>query len=185
MSSVRSSAVSGEWELRAAAGRAVLSGGSPTQLSAELRSSLTEWAQVAQAIAPQDGHAGRLVVDRGRRLALRVADTTQVPVRYVDPVHGEEELIAPTLEPEPVPWATGLPIALAAAIVMVVALVALSEGLATVGIGVAVVGNLVIAGGLAPSLWLLKGVRTWRWIGFGVVAGILAAWVGMLAALPA
>lgn len=182
--------VSGEWELGAASGRLVLSrGGStePPEIPTELRASLTEWARVAGASAARDGTAGRLVADRGRRLALRVADTTRIPVRYIDPVHGRHEVIppTPTPTPEPTPWATGLIISLTAAIVMVFALATLSEGLATVGVGLAVVGNVVIAIGLAPSLWLLKDLPTWRWIGYGAIAGIVAAWIGMIAALPA
>ena len=42
------------------------------------------------------------------------------------------------------------------------------------------IANVVIAVGLAPSVWLARHAPGWRWVAFGVVGGIGVAWVALL-----
>lgn len=75
------------------------------------------------------------------------------------------------------PWATGLPIAAFFAV-----LAALVDVAFVRAIGVAVGGwwvpaNIAVCAGLAPGLWLLRDVPFWRWPVYGVIAGLVAAWI--------
>jgi len=84
---------------------------------------------------------------------------------------------------EPVPWATGLALAAFSALVVAVAVWVLSAGLA--GSPVLAVGvNLLVAGGLAPAMWLSRGLPVLRWIALGSAVGVLAGWVCALTMLP-
>ena len=84
---------------------------------------------------------------------------------------------------EPVPWASGLGLAGFSALVVGVAVWVLSAGLA--GTPVLAVGvNLLVAGGLAPAMWLSRGLPVLRWIALGSAIGVLAGWVCALAMLP-
>jgi hypothetical protein len=179
--------------LHARAGRAVLVGygDSPPDpgelpLPTGLDSALHEWAQVAEAVR-RAGHCdqepGVLVSQRGRLLAARVASSTGVPVGYADPMAGGMEILSPCQDPEPTPWATGLPVSAGAAVIVGVALLALSEGLASAGAWLVGLANLVVAGGLAPSIWLARATPIWRWVAYGAAAGILLTWVALLLSL--
>ncbi|GGL88681.1 DUF2537 domain-containing protein [Nakamurella endophytica] len=80
---------------------------------------------------------------------------------------------------EPVPWAHGLTLAFFAALLVACALVVLSTGLAgTPWVDLAV--NLVVAAGLAPAVWLSRGLPVLRWVAAGVVLGIVLGWVAAL-----
>nr|WP_127784623.1 DUF2537 domain-containing protein [Rhodococcus sp. X156] len=81
--------------------------------------------------------------------------------------------------PEPNPWGTGLTVAAFVAVVVAVALGAMSAGLATVHPLLVVAANLVVVGGLLPSLWLFRTVPVWRWGVLGVLVGAGVAWVGL------
>jgi len=84
---------------------------------------------------------------------------------------------------EPVPWASGLGLAAFSALVVGVAVWVLSAGLAdspVLAIGV----NLLVAGGLAPAMWLSRGLPVLRWIALGSAVGVLAGWVCALTMLP-
>lgn len=37
--------------------------------------------------------------------------------------------------------------------------------------------NVLVAGGLAPALWLSRQLPVLRWIAAGAVAGVLSAWL--------
>ncbi|HWE90238.1 MAG TPA: DUF2537 domain-containing protein [Pseudonocardiaceae bacterium] len=37
--------------------------------------------------------------------------------------------------------------------------------------------------GLAPSVWLTRNVRVWRWVAYGIVAGLAVGWIGLLLTL--
>ncbi|MGH3781572.1 MAG: DUF2537 domain-containing protein [Pseudonocardiaceae bacterium] len=81
---------------------------------------------------------------------------------------------------EPTPWATGLTVSAAAAAIVAVALLSLSQGLASNGAGVVVLANLLVAAGLTPSLWLARATPIWRWVAYGAAAGIVATWIALL-----
>lgn len=174
-------------ELHARSGRAVLVGyGDPPPdprelgLPTGLGSALHEWAQVAEAVRRAgncDLEPGALVSQRGRLLAARLAGSTGVPVSYADPMAGGTELVTPAQAPEPTPWATGLPVSAVTAVVVAVALLALSDGLDWVGFWLVALANLVIAVGLAPSIWLARATPVWRWVAYGAAAGIVLTWL--------
>jgi hypothetical protein len=37
--------------------------------------------------------------------------------------------------------------------------------------------NVLLCGGLSPSVWLLRNMPTWRWVSYGIVLGFLCAWL--------
>ncbi len=73
---------------------------------------------------------------------------------------------------------TGIVGALVATILMLVTL-----GMADINIVLAVVINLGIAAGFAPSVWFGRSIPTWRWVVFGIGAGVVAAWLGLVLSL--
>lgn len=182
-------------------------------LDAELARALHEWAAVAAAIVnadSADGAAGGLISRRGRQLAGRLAAAMGAPVSYLDPLTGEiSEIGEPDdwpphraarsagahsapLDAEPradrrlagrTPWATGLTVAAFAALVALFAVMALSSALGAASDWLAAAANVIIALGLAPSIWLGRKVPVWRWVAYGVVAGICLAWLALLATL--
>jgi Protein of unknown function (DUF2537) len=84
---------------------------------------------------------------------------------------------------EPTPWATGLTVSAAAAVIVGIALLSLSQALEPNGRGVVVLANLLVAAGLAPSLWLTRNTPVWRWIAHGTAAGITLTWLALLFSL--
>jgi uncharacterized membrane protein len=66
------------------------------------------------------------------------------------------------------------------AAVVLAAVVTLTSGLSEVHPLLAVFGNLAVGAGLAPSVWLSRRTPIWRWVGYGVIAGILIAWLALL-----
>jgi len=185
-------------ELRAERGRAVLIDAperfhTPTALAG----ALDEWAKVADAVC-RDGHsdpeAAALVSARGRQLAARLAAAAGTPVGYTDPVHGVlEQVTVPAPVPprrsdsvhtrhgrvEPTPWATGLTVSGFFAAVTTVAVFILVSGLGQVAWWLGLLGLLLVTGGLGPSLWLARHTPLWRWLSYGVAAGIAMAWVAL------
>lgn len=85
---------------------------------------------------------------------------------------------------EPTPWATGLALAVFSALLVGVAGWVLSAGLSDRPI-VAVLVNLLVAGGLLPAMWLSRDLPVLRWIAGGALAGILCGWTAALLMLPA
>jgi hypothetical protein len=86
---------------------------------------------------------------------------------------------------EPTPWATGLTVSAVAAAIVGVALLSLSQALASNGEGAVVLANGLVAAGLTPSLWLGRTTPVWRWVAYGTAAGIVATWVALLLSLLA
>ncbi|MGH3864807.1 MAG: DUF2537 domain-containing protein [Pseudonocardiaceae bacterium] len=84
---------------------------------------------------------------------------------------------------EPTPWATGLTVSVAAAAIIVIALLRLSQGLAPNGTGFVVVANLLVAAGMAPSIWLARATPIWRWVAYGTAMGIVLTWIALLLSL--
>jgi hypothetical protein len=177
-------------------------------LAAGLADALHEWAKVADAVAraesAPDGVASALVARRGRQLAGRLATAMGEPVEYVDPLTDEVIVVevpeaaatadsAPTgwrdqllrLRPdqvtdEPTPWATGLTVTGFTAAVVCIAMVALSLGLGETSQLLALFANVMVVAGLAPSVWLTRNVLIWRWVAYGVVLGLVTAWIALL-----
>ncbi len=85
--------------------------------------------------------------------------------------------------PEPTPWATGLVLTAFSALVVAVAVWVLCAGLADRPI-VAVLVNVLVAGGLAPAIWLSRNLPVLRWIAAGALVGIAAGWISALLMLP-
>lgn len=179
-------------ELRAQAGSAMLTSygdhlPDPAwfRLSEELRAALDEWALVAETVAldgdRQQGHPSpaELVSRRGRQLAARLAVATGHPVGYVDPLTGGVELIGR----EPTPWATGLTVSAVSAAMVLVALVAFARGLAEIGAWVPAATLSLVTVSLAPSIWLARLTPVWRWLGYGIAAGVVLSWVVLLLSL--
>lgn len=173
-------------------------------LGADLAEALHEWAKVADAVVrtetPADGVASALVTRRGRQLAGRIAAAMNAPVHYTDPVSGELISVdapeAPAKaaktaqvqtvvrdEPEPTPWGTGLTVSIITAAIVTVTVVSLSLGLSETSRWLALVANVLVVGGLAPSVWLGRRVPVWRWVAYGVVTGVLVAWLALILTL--
>jgi hypothetical protein len=172
-------------ELRADQGRAVLVGAPESlDLPPALAGALHEWAEVATAVSQEAADADTVerVSARGRQLASRLAATVGTDVGYADPVRGVVERVPPPRRTpsEPVPWATGITVSAFVAAVVLAAVVTLSAGLAEVHPLLALFGNLAVAAGLAPSVWLARRTPVWRWVGYGVAAGVAVAWVALL-----
>lgn len=80
---------------------------------------------------------------------------------------------------EPVPWATGLPLAAFAAVLAGVAIWVLSAGLADRPV-LAVVLNVLVAGGLVPAMWLSRNLPVLRWFAAGAAVGVAGGWIAAL-----
>lgn len=182
-------------ELHARAGRPVLvdngdvSDPGLLELPEDLVASLHEWARVAHTVHEDGGREVRVLASsRGRQLAARIAGHAGVVVGYADPVEGGIELIRPAQAPadepaEPTPWATGLTISAVAAIIAVVMLVTLAGALAETSRWLSALAAVLVAAGLGPSIWLLRNVPVWRWVAYGVAAGIGCGWLVLLLSL--
>jgi hypothetical protein len=174
-------------------------------LGADLAEALHEWARVADAVhrnGQGDGSAAaRLISRRGQQLAGRIAAVMGRPVSYADPLTGEvTEVDVPVADPppaeapagrrqrgprhqaaeEPTPWATGLTVTAITGVLMMVVVVTLSLALGAANRWLPLIANVVIAVGLAPSVWLARHAPVWRWVAYGVVGGIVVAWVALL-----
>jgi hypothetical protein len=151
--------------------------------------------------------AARLISRRGQQLATRLAGVMGRPVSYADPLTGEvTEVSVPEPLPadeeqqagwmsshgrhraadiapvptEPPPWATGLTISFVTAVLMMIVVITLSLALGAANRWLPLIANVVIAIGLAPSVWLARRALVWRWVAFGIVAGIVIAWIALL-----
>ncbi|QCQ89906.1 DUF2537 domain-containing protein [Rhodococcus sp. SGAir0479] len=82
-----------------------------------------------------------------------------------------------TAPPEPTPWATGLLVGAFAAVFTLVAVVAFGSALAAIHPLLAVGFNLVVVGGAAPTVWRWRRVPVWRWVVYGVGAGVISGWL--------
>ncbi len=81
---------------------------------------------------------------------------------------------------EPTPWATGLTVSAAAAVIVGIGLLSLSRGLVSNGGGFVVLANLLVAAGLSPSIWLGRATPIWRWVAYGTAAGMVLTWIAVL-----
>lgn len=175
-------------------------------LGAGLADALHEWAKVAEAVLradpPSDGAAGTLVTRRGKQLAGRLAADMGSPVKYADPVSGElyeidipvpvpveddlvisEPAVGQPASVEPTPWGTGLTVSVFTAAVVMLMVVTLSLGLGETSRWLALVANVLVVGGIAPSVWLARKALVWRWVAYGVVTGVVLAWLALILTL--
>ncbi|GAA1869395.1 DUF2537 domain-containing protein [Pseudonocardia ailaonensis] len=157
----------------------------PAELSADLR----EWGAVAARVgADAIPEQQDIVSRRGRQLAGRLSDVLGRPVEYRDPLTGGVDLVhgrttepIPLLQaPEPIPWGTGLTVSAFFAVVAAIGDVTLSRAFGEAFGMLWIPANVLVVGGLSPSLWLIRRLPFWRWIGYGVAAGLAAAWVILL-----
>ena len=168
------------------------------ELPADLVVALREWGEVAsRPDIARGADQQEIVRKRGRQLAGRCADALGRPVDFHDPVTGRVEIVSgglathrttipiqrATPRPEPVPWATGLPIAAFFGVLAAAVVVVLSTAVDSAFGLLWLPANVLIGAGLAPSLWLLRRVPLWRWMALGVAAGVVVAWVCLLASL--
>jgi hypothetical protein len=164
-------------------------------IPAELSTSLDEWAHVVAAMqradAPEDATAAVLVSRRGRQLADRLSAILVTTVRYHDPLTGETLLVDATTnnaakpepekpEREPTPWLTGVTVSVLVAVVTLAAVLTLAVTLNETSAFLAIGANLVVTAGLAPSVWLARRVLIWRWVAFGVAAGLALGWIALI-----
>ena len=77
------------------------------------------------------------------------------------------------------PWAPGVSVAVFIALLIGTAVFVLCDGLADRPV-VDVAVNLIVAGGLAPAVWLSRGLPVLRWFAAGAVVGVVGAWLGAL-----
>lgn len=160
-------------------------------LGTDLTDALHEWAKVAAAVSRAEPGvaAGAVVSRRGLQLAGRVATSLGVAVRYVDPLSGDESVVEPLRlaktpsrpapPAEPPPWLTGLTLSGASLVVTVLTVVTLAATLAETYSLLALASNVVVTGGLLPSLWLIKRQLIWRWVAYGVAVGLGLAWLAL------
>ena len=80
---------------------------------------------------------------------------------------------------ESTPWAAGVALAAFAALLVGIAVVVLSTGLAANPI-VAVLINLLVAAGLVPAIWLSRDLPVLRWIGLGAAVGVVVGWISAI-----
>jgi hypothetical protein len=163
-------------------------------LPSDLQEAVREWSVLAvlagRSAAPDER---ALVRRRGLQLAARVADVLGRPVEFTDPGTGEIESVrvgAPGPAPRlavrpagPTPWATGLTVSGFFAVFAAVGDIALSRAFADAFGLLWIPANLLVAAGLAPSLYLLRAVPFWRWPALGTAAGLAVAWVALLLGL--
>jgi hypothetical protein len=160
-------------------------------LPAELQHAVREWSALAVMTSRVGGPRDRdLLRRRGLQLAGRVADVLGRPVEFTDPSTGATESVrvgapgrTPRLAvrpPGPTPWGTGLVVAAYFAVLVTVADVALSTAFADAFGLLWIPANLLVALGLAPSLYLLRRTPLWRWPAIGTTVGLLAAWAALL-----
>lgn len=67
---------------------------------------------------------------------------------------------------------------------MVAAISAATDLLLTLSLQVAygwlwIPANVLLGGGLTPSVLLLRKMPTWRWVSYGIVIGFGCAWFGL------
>ncbi|MGI8416648.1 MAG: DUF2537 domain-containing protein [Nakamurella sp.] len=80
-------------------------------------------------------------------------------------------------------WAPGITLAVFMALLVAVALLVLTTGLSNVP-ALAIGVNVVIAAGMAPALWLSRGLPVLRFLAAGAAVGMVAGWICILVALP-
>ncbi len=82
--------------------------------------------------------------------------------------------------PDRLPWGPGLTVAGLSAALTTLAVVAFGLALAQVHPLLAIVVNLVAVGGGAPTLVRWRTIAVIRWVVYGLAAGVMLGWLGLL-----
>ncbi|MEO6880621.1 MAG: DUF2537 domain-containing protein [Mycobacteriaceae bacterium] len=140
-----------------------------------LSPALADWEAVSRTVGAGQGEARAIVVRRAVQLARELAAQRGEAVRVVDGAQVRR------VEPEePTPWVTGCVLAAFVAALVVVVLLVLTRGLAALSGVLALAVNVVVVGGLAPSVWLARERPVWRWVGLGAAVGVGLAWLWLV-----
>ncbi|QNG17687.1 DUF2537 domain-containing protein [Rhodococcus triatomae] len=81
----------------------------------------------------------------------------------------------------PTPWGTGLLVSLFSTVVVATAAIVFASQLARVSVVLAVVLNVIVGVGVVLTVWHWRTRPTWRWVVYGICAGIPVGWVAALA----
>ncbi|MEV0295871.1 DUF2537 domain-containing protein [Nocardia sp. NPDC050710] len=81
---------------------------------------------------------------------------------------------------DPTPWAAGITVAVMVALLTAVAVYAFGDALSQVHPVLAVLVNLVAAGGAAPTAWRWRSTPVTRWVVAGGAVGVLLAWFALI-----
>lgn len=87
------------------------------------------------------------------------------------------QIFAAPASSEPTPWATGLTVTAMIAALCVATDLVLTLSLRMTYGWLWIPANVLLCGGLSPTVWLLRNMPTWRWISYGIVIGFACAWV--------
>jgi hypothetical protein len=156
--------------------------GETAGLPDEVCQALRQWAWLAGHTA-----AAEAVSPRGEQLAALVALVCGERVEYVDPTSGVVHLVGPERTAadrcsgrEPTPWATGLTVLGFVAVVVAALDLALTATLRAEYRWVWIPANLLVGIGLAPTVLLLRRTPFWRWIAYGIAAGLIIGWLVLI-----
>lgn len=78
------------------------------------------------------------------------------------------------------PWFTGIALAVFSAAFVTVAMVTFATELAEIDVFISVLLSVMVAAGLAPTLWRMRRRPVWRWFVYGTMVGIPAGWIGAI-----
>jgi hypothetical protein len=78
---------------------------------------------------------------------------------------------------EPTPWATGITVSLFMAVVTFEAVLTLTVAVDDTSHWLALLANVLVTAGLAPSVWLARRVPIWRWVALGTACGLAVGWL--------
>ncbi len=134
---------------------------------------LVDWETESRAVGDIEGEGRARVVARARQLARALAAQRGETVLVLDGADVDAFDPPGPVPAEPTPWVTGVPLAGFTALLVVVALLALTAGVAQLNALLAVVVLLVVVGGLAPSAWLARERPVWRWVSLGFAVGVV------------
>lgn len=87
---------------------------------------------------------------------------------------------AQTPIPASTPWFTGLLVAGFTVAFVATAVTAFGSQLVRINPVLAVVLNLVVVGGVAPTVWRWRRALVWRWVVYGSGAGVIVGWVAII-----
>lgn len=78
---------------------------------------------------------------------------------------------------EPTPWATGLTVTVIVAAISLATDLVLALTLRYTYGWLWIPANVLLCGGLSPTVWLLRNTPTWRWVSWGIAIGFACAWL--------
>ena len=80
---------------------------------------------------------------------------------------------------EPTPWGPGAVLTLFTGLLVAIAIYVLTTGLADRPL-LAFIVNVIVAGGVAPAVWLSRRLPVLRWVAGGILLGVLFGWASVL-----